>query len=91
MRAITTELSLDTGGRYKLFIMAYVKDQSLDIFDNEVHTEILQRMVPAEFRDGHFPNEQLLREWHPKVGEHGVQDQMYQALQIFSFTFHGFD
>jgi len=92
MRAMITELSLDTGGRYQVFLLVNVKDETLDLNDEEVYMKTLERSVPRELRDAALLyNEPLLREWFPKVGEHGAQDQMYQALQVFSQTFPEFD
>ncbi|KEQ65857.1 uncharacterized protein M437DRAFT_18582, partial [Aureobasidium melanogenum CBS 110374] len=92
MRAMITELSLDTGGRFQLFILVNVKDNSLDLFNDQTYAQVLERRVPEEFRDlALLYNEAILREWYPKVGEYGAQDQMYQALQIFSHTFPEFD
>jgi len=92
IRAMITELSLDTGGRFQVFTLVNVKDNSLDLFDDHIYARILQRSVPKEFRDlALLYNEVILREWYPKVGEYGAQDQMYQALQIFSHSFPEFD
>ncbi|GAP82748.2 hypothetical protein SAMD00023353_0102840 [Rosellinia necatrix] len=49
---------------------------------------MMREFVPSEFRDMSFLfNERTLEAWYPKVPEHGAQDQMYQALQIFSHKF----
>jgi hypothetical protein len=92
MRAMTTELSLDTGGRFQVFMLVDVKDNSIDLLENHTYAQILERSVPQEFRDlTLLYNEAILREWYPKVGEYRAQDQMYQALQIFSHSFPEFD
>ena len=92
IRAMITELSLDTGGKFQLFILVDVKNQSLDLFNEETYAAVLERSVPKELRDmALLWNRALLREWFPKVGEHSAQDQMYQALQVFSFSFPEFD
>ena len=92
LRAMTTELALDTGGRFQVFLLVDVKDSSLDLRDDDVYAAVLERSVPREFQDMSLLfNEDLLREWYPKVGKYDAQDQMYQALQIFSFTFPEFD
>nr|POE85541.1 hypothetical protein CFP56_43857 [Quercus suber] len=92
MRAMITELSLDTGGQFQVFILVDVKDQAINLTDEHSYAEVLNRSVPPELQDiALLFNEELLREWYPKVSEHGAQDQMYQALQIFSYTFPEFD
>jgi hypothetical protein len=92
MRAMITELALDTGGRFQVFLLVNVKDDSLDLFDNEVYSRVLEESVPQELRDiSLLWNGPTLQEWFPEVKEHGAQDQMYQALQVFSQTFPQFD
>lgn len=92
LRAMITELSLDTGGRFQVFILVNVKDNSADLFDDQIYAQFLRQSVPEEFRDtALLYNEAILREWFSKVGEYGAQDQMYQALQIFSHSFPEFD
>lgn len=92
LRAMITELSLDTRGRFQVFILVNVKDNSIDLFEEDKYQEVWERSVPPEFQDtALLYNEAILREWYPKVGEYGAQDQMYQALQIFSQTFPEFD
>jgi hypothetical protein len=92
MRAMMTELSLDTGGRFQVFMLVVVNDNSLVLFDDDTYAHILEKSVPEEFRDlTLLYNEPFLREWCPKVGVYSAQDQMYQALQIFSHSFPEFD
>lgn len=92
IRAIITELSLDTGGRFQVFMLVNVKNNLLDPFDDTIYAQTLQSSVPEEFRDlALLYNEAILREMYPKVDEHGAQDQMYQALQVFSHSFPEFD
>jgi hypothetical protein len=65
---------------------------SIDLLDDHVYVQILEKGVPQEFRDlTLLYNEAILRKWYPKVGECRAQDQMYQALQIFSHSFPEFD
>lgn len=92
MRTMVTELALDTGGIFQVFLLVNVKDDSVDLFDDDAYAKVLENSVPPEFRDmSLLYNEELLKGWIPKVSEHGAQDQMYQALQVFSHTFPEFD
>jgi hypothetical protein len=92
MRTMITELALDTGGRFQVFLLVNVKDNSLNLFDEVVYLRALEDSVPQELRDTALLwNEATVREWFPEVKEYGAQDQMYQALQIFSQTFPQFD
>jgi hypothetical protein len=69
-----------------------VKDNSLDLLDDHVYAQILEKSVPRKFRDlALLYNEAILREWYLKVSEYRAQDQTYQALQIFSHSFPKFD
>lgn len=92
LRAVITEAALDTGGRFQVFILVHVKDQDLDLSNDRVYKKALEESVPGEFRDlAILFNEGLLRELYSKVSDHGAQDQMYQALQVFSHTFPEYD
>ncbi|SMR41457.1 unnamed protein product [Zymoseptoria tritici ST99CH_1E4] len=92
LRTLATELALDTGGKYQLFLLVDVKDGELDLNDDKTHAEVLEKSVPEEFRDMTLLwNEKMVKEWFPKVDQHRAMHQMYQALQIFSYTFPEFD
>ncbi|GIZ37904.1 hypothetical protein CKM354_000133400 [Cercospora kikuchii] len=94
LRALVTESALDTAGRFQVFLLVDVKNPATeDLLSNEVlYAQILDRSVPEEFQDmAILFNDKLLQEWYPKVSNHKAKDQMYQALQIFSYSFPEFD
>ena len=91
VRNLITELSLDTGGQYQVFILLDVHDHDADLERDEIYTRCVAS-VPAELRDITLPyNERLLRAWFPKVGMYTFQHQAYQAVQLFSHSFPEFD
>lgn len=92
LRAITTELALDTGGRFQPFILIEVKEKDVDLTDVTEYDRVLADIVPAEFRDmALLFNQDLLKAWFPKVKEYSPQHQMYQPIEIFSQGFSEFD
>ncbi|PIA98075.1 hypothetical protein CB0940_05333 [Cercospora beticola] len=94
LRALVTELALDTAGKFQVFLLVDVKNPAAEnLLSNEaLYAQILHRSVPEEFHDmAILFNDRLLQEWYPKVSNHKAKDQMYQALQIFSYSFPEFD
>lgn len=87
-----TETALHSAGHYEVFLLVNVKDNTIELEENQVaYKQALQAYVPKEFRDmAVLWNERTVEKWYPKVEEHGAQNQMYQALQIFSHQFPHF-
>ncbi|KAI2604596.1 hypothetical protein GGR54DRAFT_652995 [Hypoxylon sp. NC1633] len=93
LRALITEVALQRNGAYQVFFLVNVKDTDVRLEeDDAAYEQFLIKCVPEEFRDmAVLFNERTLKAWYPKVTEHGAQDQMYQALQIFSHKFPQYD
>ncbi|KAI0120261.1 hypothetical protein F4776DRAFT_665740 [Hypoxylon sp. NC0597] len=93
LRALIVEVSLQRSGRYQVFFLVNVKDPDIHLEeDGDAYEQALIKFVPEEFRDmAVLFNERTLKAWYPLVQEHGAQDQMYQALQIFSQKFKQYD
>ncbi|KAI1851490.1 hypothetical protein JX265_013237 [Neoarthrinium moseri] len=93
LRALISETSLHSHGHFQVFFLVNIKDGNMQLEEDTVaYEQLLQQSVPMEFRDmALLYNERTLRKWYPKVEEHRAQDQMYQALQIFSHQFAQFD
>lgn len=53
MRSLISELSLRTGGEYRVFLLVQVKDslEDLALWDAETYKYVLQTQVPKEFHD----------------------------------------
>jgi hypothetical protein len=51
IRSMVTELALQTGGEYEVVLLLHVKDESLDIKQEEVYRRVLKENVPQEFWD----------------------------------------
>lgn len=51
IRSIVTELSLQSGGEYKVILFLHIKDSTIPIAQRDVYQQILQDNVPKEFWD----------------------------------------
>ncbi|KAI2613275.1 hypothetical protein GGR54DRAFT_331012 [Hypoxylon sp. NC1633] len=92
LRALIAETALHSGGEFQVFLLVNVKDNAnrLDQ-DAASYEETLRATVPVEFRDmALLYSERVLETWFPQIPNHGAQDQMYQALQIFAHKFPQF-
>ncbi|KAI3318446.1 hypothetical protein HD806DRAFT_540296 [Xylariaceae sp. AK1471] len=89
LRALIAEVSLQRNDKYRVFFLVNVKDPEVRLEeDGTAYDEVMHKCVPREFRDmALLFNERTLKAWYPQIPEHGAQDQMYQALQIFSHRF----
>ena len=85
LRSMITELSLKSGGEYEVFLLVQVNDETSDIFSNPASYSALLESIPPELRDiTLFWTEAFLEAWYPKVPDHDVEAQIYQAVQLFS-------
>ncbi|KAK9616507.1 hypothetical protein V6Z98_007903 [Aspergillus fumigatus] len=51
IRSMVMELALQTGGEFEVVLLLHVKDESLDIKQEEVYRRILKENIPQEFWD----------------------------------------
>lgn len=51
LRAMTTELALDTSGRYQVFLLVDIHDDSVDLRDEDAYAKALRQSVPEAFQD----------------------------------------
>ncbi|KAK7614399.1 hypothetical protein JOL62DRAFT_302567 [Phyllosticta paracitricarpa] len=88
IRSMIVELSLESGGKYEVFILVQVKNSKDRIFlDPKAYDRVLRKSVPKEFQSiTYLWNENLLKAWYPAVPEHSYIHQAYQSLQLFSAT-----
>lgn len=93
VRSLVTELSLQSGGEYSVFLFVNIKEMDTPIFsDNAAYEQALRNHVPAEFRDmAILWTEEVCHEWYPKVGEWSVYWEQFMPLQWFSRTHPEFD
>lgn len=93
IRAMVSELSLQSGGEYAVFLYVHVKDRSLKIFeDQELYDKVLEENVPVELRDiAVLWSEAIFPDWYPKVMDWQVYWQQFMCLQWFSLTHPEFD
>lgn len=93
IRSLVTELSLQSGGEYHVFLLVNIKDTNVQIFsDASVYAEYLEKCVPAELRDiAVLWTEAVCQEWYPKIGEWSVYWQQFMPIQWFSQTHPEFE
>lgn len=93
IRAMISELSLQSGGEYQVYLFVHVKDKDIPIFENEaVYNRILKENVPEELQDiAILWSESIFPNWYPKVGDWQVYWQQFMCLQWFSLTHPEFD
>lgn len=93
IRAMVSELSLQSGGEYQVFLYVHVKDRDLPIFEDQAtYDRILEENVPEELRDiAILWSESIFPSWYPKVMDWQVYWQQFMCLQFFSLTHPEFD
>lgn len=93
IRALVSELSLQSGGEYQVFLYVHVKDRKIPIFDDQkVYNKVLEENVPEELRDmAILWSEAIFPKWYPKVMDWQVYWQQFMCLQWFSLTHPEFD
>jgi hypothetical protein len=93
IRAMITELSLQSGGEFQVFLLVNVKDRSEPIFtDARAYQRVLERSVPRELRSvAVLWNEEICERLYPDVGDWQVYWQQFMPVQWFSETRPEFD
>ncbi|EFQ94557.1 hypothetical protein P3342_008369 [Pyrenophora teres f. teres] len=93
IRAMVSELSLQSGGEYQVYLYVHVKDRNSPIFDSQYeYDRILEENVPEELRDiAILWSESIFPKWYPKVMDWQVYWQQFMCLQWFSLTHPEFD
>lgn len=93
VRAMITELALQTGGEYQVFLMVNIKDRSEPVFsDPKAYKRMLRRVVPRELRDiAILWSEEICEKMYPDVGDWQVYWQQWMPVQWFSKNNPQFD
>ena len=93
IRALVTELSLQSGGEYQVFLMVNVKDRSQPIFsDRRAYKKMLRKIVPKELREiAILWSEEICERLYPDVGDWQVYWQQWMPVQWFSESHPQFD
>ncbi|KAF2871223.1 hypothetical protein BDV95DRAFT_595095 [Massariosphaeria phaeospora] len=93
IRAMISELSLQSGGEYQVFLFVHVKDRDLAIFDDQaLYDRVLRENVPEELRSiAILWSESIFPRWYPEVMDWQVYWQQFMCLQWFSLTHPEFD
>ncbi|KAH7134982.1 hypothetical protein B0J11DRAFT_148814 [Dendryphion nanum] len=93
IRAMISELSLQSGGEYQVYLYVHVKDREQPIFDDPaLYDRILKENVPEELRDiAILWSESIFPKWYNGVQDWQVYWQQFMCLQWFSLTHPEFD
>lgn len=93
IRALVSELSLQSGGEYSVFLFVNIKENNIPIFrDDQIYQETLEKYVPAELHDiSILWSEEVCQNWYPKIGEWDVYWEQFMPLQWFSRTHPEFE
>jgi hypothetical protein len=94
-----TELSLDTGGRFQVFMLVDVKDNSIDLLDDHAYAQILEEESASivlktkctktcRYSAIHYPSLTLFGNWKWMQGLRATLRRCSQVLAIGpSFNF----
>ena len=93
IRSLVSELSLQSGSEYHVFLFVQVKNLEEPIFTSETaHKQALDKYVPNEFHDmAVLWSEKVCQDWYPKIGEWSVYWQQFMPVQWFSRTHPEYD
>jgi hypothetical protein len=101
LRALVSELSIQSGGEYTLHFLIHVKDDNLPIWsDDETYQRVLNDALPAEFRGmGTLWTERqmgliyggLEETFHSNLPVHGVYRSAYMPMQYFAHMHPEYD
>lgn len=93
IRSLVSELALQSGGEYQVFLFVNIKDEEAHIFeDPTLYEEKLHAVVPPEFRDMSILwSERLSGYLYPQVDEYRVGIAQYMPVQWFMATHPEFE
>ncbi|KAK2760771.1 hypothetical protein FQN54_002008 [Arachnomyces sp. PD_36] len=101
LRALISELSLNSGGEYTIHFLVHVKDTNLPIWsDTETYDKILREALPKEFRGmGTLWSETQMSLMYPNLEEtwtrglpiHGVYRSTFMPIQYFAHQHPEYD
>ncbi|KAL9052748.1 MAG: hypothetical protein Q9162_005209 [Coniocarpon cinnabarinum] len=90
IRSLVSELALQSGGEYHVFLMVMLTDGA-DVNDQQLYDEKL-KAVPRELRSMTiFWSEKLCAELYPSVGEYRVNRAQFMPVQWFMETHPEFE
>lgn len=101
LRALISELSLNSGGEYTVHFLVHVKDTNLPIWsDTETYDRVLRDSLPEEFRGlGSLWSETQMSIMYPNLEEtwtrglpiHGVYRSTFMPMQYFAYQHPEYD
>ncbi|CAK7225894.1 hypothetical protein SBRCBS47491_006043 [Sporothrix bragantina] len=94
IRALVSELNLQTGGEYQVFLLVHVKDSDVNLWDNSTYEKYLQQSVPKEFIGMTLLwNDDFVQDTYPRLErshEANVHNAQWLSVQKFMQEFREF-
>lgn len=94
IRSLVSELNLRSGGEYQVFLLVHVKDDGVNLWDNQTYERYLQEAVPKEFLGMTLLwNDDFVQETYPKLEksyEASVHNAQWLSVQKFMQEFREF-
>ncbi|KAK4122387.1 hypothetical protein N657DRAFT_575639 [Parathielavia appendiculata] len=94
IRSLVTELSLRSGGEFKVYLFVHIKDNDEDIWTEHAYQRALEEHVPAEFRSmAVLWNEPAVDRMYPRLSPKArkVHHGQFLPVQMFMQRFREFD
>ena len=92
IRSLVSELALQSGGEYTVFLFVNLKDENVDIFSDPDWYEEKMSHIPQEFRDMTILwNEKICADMYPTVGQYQVLLAQFMPVQWFMKTHPEFE
>ncbi|CAK7221883.1 hypothetical protein SCUCBS95973_004651 [Sporothrix curviconia] len=94
IRALVSELNLQSGGEYQVFLLVHVKDAGVNLWDNSTYEQYLQQSVPKEFIGMTLLwNDDFVQATYPRLErahEANVHNAQWLSVQKFMEEFREF-
>ena len=92
IRSLVSDLSLQSGGEYQVFLLVEIKEVAADMFADPAWYDEKMEHIPTELQDMTILwNEKLTRDLYPGIGQYEVQVAQYLSVQWFLETHPEFD
>ncbi|CAK7197584.1 hypothetical protein SEUCBS139899_000232 [Sporothrix eucalyptigena] len=94
IRALVSELNLQTGGEYQVFLLVHVKEPDVDLWNNQTYERYLEESVPKEFVGMTLLwNDDFVQDTYPRLErshEANVHNAQWLSVQKFMQEFREF-